>query len=326
MATPFDMLTRRKRARLTSATLSAGSNYQWQLPRTGLLSEIRLSIRATIQTSDTVGSPNPLGCSAIIRRVRLTSNSAIDIYSTSGANFTYLVAPFLDTEQVNVVGQNQGADTLVVADDTTKNLDMIIPVTLNSRDPLGLIMLQNEQTLLTLSVEVEAIASLGTNIDSISVTIEPQIVFFTVPADVKAIPPLNVIHQITDQSMTVTGTGDVNFEPPRGNTYVSINHGLGMGVSGSDGWSRVRVQANQSDTWQDDNPASLDMDYYRIHGSARREGVIPIDFLGTTGLGNFGSGRDLFNSGLVTDFLTIITPTGNGTLYTVRRQLVPLNP
>lgn len=322
----FDLLTRRKLARLSAATLTGGQSNQWQLPRTGLLAEMWLSIRATISTSDTVTDANPLGCSAIIRRVRLTSNSAIDIFSVSGANAHYLLNDFLDTEQVNIVGQNQGSDTLVVSNGTVKNLDMLIPVTLNSRDPLGLIMLQNEQTLLTLTIEVEAVASLGTNISGVSVTVQPIMVFFTVPADNKAIPPLNVIHQITDQSMSVSGTGDINFEPPRGNTYVQINHGLGMGVSGADNWSRLRVQANQSDTWSDHNPASLDFEYYRIHGRARKAGVLPIDFIGSTGLGNFGSGRDLFNSALVTDFLTIITPTTTGTLYTLRRQLVPLNP
>jgi hypothetical protein len=49
-----------------------------------------------------------------------------------------------------------------------------------------------------------------------------------------------------------------------------------------------------------------------------------VDFLSMSGLGNYGSGRDLLDSRQLTDLASIITANAAGTLFTVKRQLVPL--
>jgi hypothetical protein len=51
---------------------------------------------------------------------------------------------------------------------------------------------------------------------------------------------------------------------------------------------------------------------------------MPLDMVASSGLGYYGSLRDVFNSALVTDVESVITATGAGTLHTVRRQIVQL--
>jgi hypothetical protein len=66
------------------------------------------------------------------------------------------------------------------------------------------------------------------------------------------------------------------------------------------------------------------MEFNRFHGRARILGVIPFDLVGSSGLGNFGSVRDVLYSQLITDLDSVINFAAAGTLYTIRRQLVNL--
>ena len=50
------------------------------------------------------------------------------------------------------------------------------------------------------------------------------------------------------------------------------------------------------------------------------------DLMGTDGLGSFGTVRDVINSAALTDLASIITATGVGTLFSIRRQLIYLTP
>jgi len=52
--------------------------------------------------------------------------------------------------------------------------------------------------------------------------------------------------------------------------------------------------------------------------------LILVDRMGSSGLGNYGLMRDMFDSTALTDMASLITATGAGTLYTVRRGLQAL--
>ena len=66
-----------------------------------------------------------------------------------------------------------------------------------------------------------------------------------------------------------------------------------------------------------------DIEFARFHGRARVAGVVPFDLIGSSGLGNYGSSRDMLYSAMVTELISRITiATASDTLYTVRRQLV----
>lgn len=320
MAGGFSLNTRRKIVQLPSQSKpSGGGTISWQLPKTGILGKVYLAVRATV--AGTLSSPNALGFSSIVSGVKLTANTGIDLINVSGAGYSYLLQELLEAEYFLAQGQNQGR-TAVTA--TTANLDMVLPVMMNSRDPLGGIMLQNEQTIVTLSMTFLADASVATGA-TVTCTVTPYLELFTVPVDPADWPPLNVVHQILEDSQAVSGSGQLTYYWQRGNTYLQVAHGLGIGASGSDGFSRYQLRVNQSDYLQDTDVNFLDVEQRYLRGRARPAGAILIDLLGTSGLGNYGSTRDLFNSALVTDLASVITATGAGTLYTVRRQMVMLS-
>src|SRR5215471_8561954 len=319
MAGGFVANTRRKVVQIPTQTRPAGGGTtSINLPKTGLLAGIFLAIRGSV--TGTVTVPNPLGFASVVNRVRLTLNSGIDIFNVSGAGYNYLLREVIESEYIDISGQNNSRSAVTAA---AFNLDMFIPVAINMRDPLGLILLQNEQTLLTLNVDWNADTNVATGA-TITATAVPYIELFTVPVDPQDFPPINIIHQTLEDQQAISGAQDWVYNWPRGNTYLQVLHGVGIGAAGADGFSKAQIRVNQSDYLQSTDIPYLDLEFRRIRGRARPAGAIFFDLLGTSGLGNYGLTRDVFNSSLVTDLASVITTGAAYTAYNVRRQLVVL--
>src|SRR5215467_1992858 len=319
MAGGFVANTRRKIVQIPTQTRPAGGGTtSINLPKTGLLAAITLAIRGSIAGTLTV--PNALGMASVINRIRLTLNSGIDIYNVSGAGYHYLLRNCLESEYIDVSSQSNATSAVTAA---AFNLDMLLPVAINMRDPLGLILLQNEQTLLTLNIDWTADANVATGA-TITATAVPYIELFTVPVDPQDFPPINIIHQTLEDQQAISGAQDWVYNWPRGNTYLQVLHGVGIGAAGSDGFSKAQIRVNQSDYLQSTDIPYLDLEFRRLRGRARPAGGIFFDLLASSGLGNYGLTRDVFNSSLVTDLASVITTTGAYTAYDVRRQLVVL--
>lgn len=321
MAGGFNFNTRRKIIQLPTQTKpTGGGTTEIQLPKTGLLSKIYGHVSVTV--TGTVGNVSALGASAFLRRIRLIANSGLDLFNVSGPGFSYLLTETLGSEYFIAQGQNQGRTAITA---TTFILPFVIPLSINDRDPLGMVMLQNEQTTLTLAIDWAADSSVMDGGATYTGTCIPYLELFTVPVDPADWPPLTIAHQILEDQQAVSAAGQFVYNWPRGNTYLQVLHGLGIGVSGSDLFTLFQVRVNQSDYLQSTAVTYLDQEHRWLRGRARPSGGIYVDLMGTTGLGNFGSTRDLFNSALVTDLASVITASNSGTLYSVRRQLVSLS-
>lgn len=323
MAGGFAVNTRRKILPLTGAItrpVGGGTFGPYTLPKTGLLARLYLAIRGTV--TGTVTGPNALGMASIISRVRVVANSGLDIFNVSGAGFHYLLRNALESEYIDPVSQ---ATATAAVTATTFNLDMMIPIAVNMRDPSGLIMLQNEQTIVNLYIDWLADSAVATGVPVVALTTGDLFMeVFTVPPDPNDWPNINIVHQCLEDQQAVAGAGDFPYVWPRGNTYLQMLHGFGIGAAGADSFTKVALRVNQSDYLQNTPPDYLDIEYRLMRGRARPLGGILIDFAASSGLGCYALARDLVNSSLVTDLATVITTTGAGTLFTVRRQLLTL--
>lgn len=321
-APPFDLSTRFQLVPLAGITRPTGGGLSpaVQIPTFGLLGGILLIIRGTV--GGTVGTVNALGMASIIKRVTLVLNSGTVVCSVSGAGYHYLYRDQLDAGYIDVVGQSNGRSAVTA---TGAILDMYIPLQVNLRDPIGLLLLQNRQTILSLQVEWEADTTVTSTGTFSGFTATPYLMTYSVPPDPMSLPPLRYIHQVLEDSQAISGAGSFPYNIPRGNTYMRIMHGCGIGVSGSDLFTTADLRVNQSNyIFQQLTPSALDMMFRLMHGRARPPGLITFDFLGTSGLGSYGTTRDLYDSNRTTDFQSVVAITGAATLYTVREQLVDL--
>jgi len=301
----------------TSASIT-GTTLAWDLPKTGILAALWLVITGTLTgTPSTLGA---LGKSLLLTRTRLIANAGISLIDVSGPGYNYLMRDFIE-HNVDPVPQSDGRGAVASG---AFDLSQYYPIALNARDPLGLIMLQNEDTQLRLELEVAALTALANDFSAMALTVQPFIEVFTVPQNKENWPPFQFAHTWSEEQLTVAGAGQVTYYWPRGNIYAQVLHGLGIGVSGADAFNNMAVRMNQSDYLLNAPPAFLTRQVSRYRGRTRIAGTASVDFLSMSGLGNYGSGRDLLDSRQLTDLATILTATGASTLYTIKRQLVPL--
>jgi hypothetical protein len=290
-----------------------------ELPTNGLLAGLHLAIRGTI--GGTVGAVNAGGFASIIRNVTLRLNQGTVVWSMGGIPYHYLYRDGIDSGYIDVVGQTNARDAVSAI---ACSLDMVIPLMVNERDPIGLLMLQNRQTILSLEIEWEADVTVTATGTFTGFTVVPTLLTFSVPTNPDSLPPLRWLHIVTAEQQSIAGAGDVTYDVPRGNTYMKIVHGAGINATGADSWSRASLRVNQTQYLMDFGPNSMDMFFRRQFGRARELGMILFDFITTSGLGMYGTTRDLYNSRRTTDLQTVVTVTGAVTFWTVREQLIDL--
>lgn len=322
MAGGFDRNTRNKIVPLATQTKPTGGGTTiLELPKMGILARIYLRISATV--SGTLSAPNLVGASSIIRRIRVSTNSGIDIYNVSGAGDAYLMSQMQELERGFALPNNGGSNAVTA---TTFRLDRVIPIWINLHDPLGAILLQNEQlqVLLTIEWEQDAVVATGA---TVAATAVPYVEFFTVPPLKEDWPPFNVVHQVIEDQIPIATIGDYIYNLPRGNTYLQVGLGYGLAAaSTADHWSKAILRINQSDILYQFDPNLRDVKQGYLTGLSTTQdvGTLIFDFLGSDGLGNYGSARDFINSALLTDLQIVLTTTAADTLYVVRRMLMPL--
>lgn len=317
----FNGMTRRKiipMGTLTKPVAGGQSTFQ-ALPKTGYLARLYLAIRGTV--AGTVTGPNALGMASIVRRVRVYLNSGLDVFNVSGAGYHYLLRQSFDQPSIDPVAQSNARSAVTA---TTFNLDMVVPIAMNMRDPLGLLLLQSESTLVTVQVDWESDVVVATGGPTVTGTCVIWGEIFTVPPSATDQPPTNVVHQILEETIAIAGAGDVTYVWPRGGVYLQLYHGYGMAQAGVDSFNRYKVRAAQSDFIQDTDLTYLDMGKMFQTGLARLAGTIPMDLYASAGLGMYDLMRDTIDTSRLTDIASVITATGAGTLYSLRRQLLVL--
>ncbi len=316
----FDNATRRKIVPLAALSRpTGGGTVQISLPGTGLLARLWLIITGSV--AGTLSAQNSLGFSSVVSNVHLQLSTGPDLINISGQGYHWLYSDF----QGLFVNPNRIGNARSAVTATTFDISMVFDLQVNQRDPLGLIALQDDATKAILSITFLADASVAAGA-TVTATVTPVLELFTVPVDPKDYPPLSILHTIMEVQEPVASAGQFIHKWPRGAIYLGTYHGYGFGVSGVDNWSEVDVRSNQANYWERYS-LSKQLDYIwalNHPGTTRPAGAIPLDYLGTSGLGAFGTSRDMVNSVSLTDLETVITATAGGTLYSIHRQLVQI--
>ncbi|WP_421021340.1 hypothetical protein, partial [Klebsiella pneumoniae] len=87
-----------------------------------------------------------------------------------------------------------------------------LPVALNPRDPVGLVLLQNAETSVTLTVDVATLANAyklnATNTDQVvfkSMKVVPMVESFNIPPIPEAFPDISTLKLVSSKSDTFAG-------------------------------------------------------------------------------------------------------------------------
>ncbi len=281
----------------------------------------------------------------ILDRIHLVANSGTELVNLTGVGL-YIRNMLTDNHYLDVVAStlpeaqssNPTYQFATAAGANVVEFTVKIPVMINDRDPIGLILLQSREVLMTLGLDWGVINNLFTFTGTATAVLTNGLAtitmeYFSVPLKEADYPDLSIAHTLIEDTIDIPGTGDVPYTVPRGNIYQRLIHRVVLNAlpAGYDDVSQFVLQYNQSEI-----PYKIDAhDMYAIQRERYKrdlyKGVFVWDFM-YQGQAGLGGNRDLLNSRSITDLLSIITiasgatlGTNNNKLHTVKEQMVPLS-
>jgi len=337
----FAQATRQHIQKLPSQVVTGGGSVTFELPKARFLAEVILHFKGTltvVHASETAYTPATYAPYSLIKKVRAELNNGFSPFNISGRGLalynrmnTYQSAQFERVTTANARGAV--LQEVVAASSTGAENDIRfavrLPVVLNDRDPVGLINLQNPQTVCTITIDFNELTSLlatSTNFTLTSaLTVTPTVISYSIPIIGDAIPDLTVLKLVNEQVQTIAGAGDVTVKLPVGQTYRKIGI-IFEDASGGEADADIgefQLILNQADYPYRVDPFTLQALNQFSYGDAFPAGEFVLDFT-NQGVPNMGGARDYIDTERLTEFWLRSTAAAAGKITVITETLARL--
>lgn len=297
----FAMSTRQNWHMLAKQTTqNLPGTLQFNLPKARLLSGLFVSVKMTG------------GDISTIRRLSLDLNNGFAPFVVSGEELQMYNHIDLNPLNFPAWATKEGEG------DTIYNF--YLPVTTNQRDPIGLILLQNDQTNVTLNIDL--------GVGATKVDVKVMVETFSIPADVNAYPDLSVLKLVNGRSDSLPAIGQQRIQLTTGTIYRKLAFKLvdenGAPMSLEDLNGNIQLVFNQADINYSIDPEMLRMWNEKQLGAELPDGVFVFDFSNSGGLPNLGGTRDYIDSANLTEFWLEFNTAKKGKCIIVTETLARL--
>lgn len=320
-ASMFAQATRQNMQMLPSASANTDlTSLQFTLPKARLLSSIMAWVEVKVKATHGSTGGNlkvPFAdVHNIIRRWSLDLNNGFSPYTVGGRELYYL----------NALNGTKGYYDIMDAEDKTVNgtiameynpsgavntiaFPVEMPVTINERDAVGLILLQNDQTNVTLTADVNNVNNVfkadGVTFAVENITITPLVTTFSVPAMSDAFPDLSVLKLVNSRVDNYSGAGQHIVRLSTGTIYrrmvVRFTDENGTPLTVDEITSNIDIVFNQADVNYSIAPKLLRALNSKMYGYQLPDGVYSFDFT-YQGIANMGGSRDFIDTERLTEF------------------------
>lgn len=330
----FAQSTRQNYQMLPKQTVDGGARTMtFSLPKARLLSNILLdfdfSVKITHATKTTLPEENMDDFSpyALIRRISLDLNNGFQPYVIGGeecamlnmvhrgsASFVSAVNTNYDTDGSSATDNAYGywKDKGASASGKVNHIrfTLELPLTLNDRDPVGIILLQNDQTNVSLLIDLANGSELVKNIDGYTVEITKCGVqcateTFSIPAVADAFPDISVLKLTNSRVDSLLGEGQHIIKLETGNIYrrliFRVTDANGLPLADEDFLSDISLVFNQADTNYNINARLLRMLNTQHYGFTLPKGMYVFDFA-YQGIVGLSGTRDYIDTERLTEF------------------------
>ena len=209
-----------------------------------------------------------------------------------------------------------------------------IPLTLNDRDPVGLILAQSQESLININVDIEtdaglinsaiknAYPNLTAEIKSVQVT--PMLTSFSIPSSADCFPDLSVLKIVDSRTETFTGGGSNQIKLPVGMIYrkllLHITDKNGKPMKKEDITSNIELIFNGADIPYSIDPAHLRYLNISQLGYELPDGLFLFDF-SNQGIPNYGGSRDYIDTERITEFTLRFTTPDAGNVSIISEKI-----
>jgi hypothetical protein len=327
----FAQATRQNWQPLPSQSLVEDSSVSFTIPKVRLLSKIYLAISGTFKAthaSVTALTAARFAPFPLVKRATVQINNGFNPFQITGKGIYEYNALEVNAviESITTLGKTASVGG------TTNTIDMLLelPLVLNDRDPVGLVLAQNQETVITVNIDFAEVKQLftdsGLTCDTLNINVAPMIETYSIPAAVEAIPDLSVLKLVQDQSYNVPVAGVNTLKMPVGLTYrkLILNYETAAGVGMTDAeMGNISLIFNQADTPYKISAALLRKLNAKAYGRVLPAGVVVFDFT-DQGLPNYGGARDYIDTERLTEFWIQVEPTVVGNVQVVSETLARL--
>jgi hypothetical protein len=341
----FAMSTRQNYQMLAKETASQGATtVQFSLPKARLLSKVMVNVDATVKvkhdskTSIEVGALTPY---KVIRRIALDLNNGFSPYVVAGEECAMYNS--IDKngdkvyEQSNYRNVVSGGTFTASAEGSENKVNFMLelPVAINPRDPIGLILLQNDQTNVTLTVDIangidmfNDVDTTGYTVDLSNITVTPCLETFSIPANANAYPDLSVIKLVNGRSDALASTGQQVIKLSTGTIYRKLMFYVvdenGVPMDAADITSDIQLVFNQADINYSVSPDMLRAINTHELGFELPNGMYVFDFSAGGNITNYGGTRDYIDTEKLTEFWLRFNTNKRGKVVIVSECLARL--
>lgn len=339
----FAQATRQNFQMLPAEKATGGSTtLSFQFPKSRLLSKVMLKCNALIKIKHASITNVPFDGFTpfkVLRKITMDLNNGFSPYVIGGKEAAMLnmihIHPGVMTrnsnnEQAYVYMPDLKASTEGTTNVISFNLEL--PVALNDRDPVGLILLQNDQTNVTLMCDIAAGADIldyatGYTVEVEQVVIQPMLETFSIPAVADAYPDLSVLKLTNSRVDSYVGSGQNIIKLATGTIYrrlvFQILDDNGNPLNDSQITSDISLIFNQADANYNISPAALRALNTRMLGYELPKGMFVFDFA-NQGLTGLSGTRDYIDTNRLTEFWLRFSTVGKGKIIIISECLARL--
>ena len=315
-------------------------NALFTFPKSRLLAKIYVAVKAKVKVSGTAGKVEGLHVFTpykILKRVGLSLNNGFDPVQISGDKLAMLNMIQIHPGMVMPApeGTNCKFDGFTASAEGTSNefaFMLEVPVTLNENVNTGLILLQNAETMVQLSVDIakasELITAEGYTAEIEKVEIQPCLTTFTIPAMEQAFPDISVLSLKSARTETFPGSGENVVKLNVGTIYrkliLYIEKEDGTPFEDSDITSNIQLLFNQADTPYNISPEMLRYINGAHLGITLPKGMYIFDFSSQGQLCNLGGSRYLIDTERLQEFWVKFASNVGGKITVISENLTRL--
>ena len=333
----FGAYTRQHIQTLGSQTGTRGSHLEFEVPKARLLQAINLLVEVEFESGHTnLSYDQRMKLYDVLSRVSIDYNNGFSPVVASGKDIAIMnmlrvnpdvIMPDFFGKTMCTIETSPTAIDPITRIATLPNgsfeyyFNLEIPLTLNERDPSGLVLAQNGQTLINFSVDIANLV-LGHSVKTVKVT--PQLVTFSIPTQEHAFPDLSVLKVVDSRKESFMGGGSNLIKLPVGMIYRKIilyfedENGSAMGPDKIT--SNIELLFNTADIPYSVNPKALRLRTVSQTGGELPTGYYALDF-SYQGTPNYGGSRDYIDCERLTTFELRFTTQDSGKVTIISEKI-----
>jgi hypothetical protein len=321
--------------------MATGENttLQFSLPKTRLLSKIYLEVDAIVTVKATAGATvlkDTFSPYKILRRVSLDLNNGFSPFIIPGRDLSIynmdrlnpdVLLPGTNKKGINYI---ENAASGAGVDNRIKFM-VELPLTMNDRDPVGLLMLQNVESSVVLTVDIATLGlayalnpANGETAVFKSMTVTPVLETYTIPPVPTAIPDLSVLKLVSSKTDAFSANVQNITKLQVGTIYRKMffyfQDAAGAPLTDADFQGNIELVFNQADIPYSIKASILSARNHSQLGYSLPDGVYLFD-MSFQGIPNMGGSRDYIDTERLTEFWLRFSTTKAGQVTTIAETL-----